>query len=265
MEKVSLVGGFIRWMLHLGVLFLLCFGVASHAETAAVASSPPVGSPPVMSSVDPYEPFNRVMFRFNDILDRVVLKPVARTYVKIIPSPIVTGVRNFFSNVDNLPTIPNDILQGNFYQGVRDTWRLVINSTVGILGFFDPASRIGLGPNVEDFGLTLAQWGYRNSGYLVVPFLGPSTTRDLIGFPVDYYLFSIYPHIHPERTRYAIFGLGVVSRRAELLSYQNVMQQASLDRYVFMRDAWMQHRAWRIARNHELGDPYLEKESTGKP
>lgn len=231
---------------------------ASSASAPASTAPAPDASEPAVESPDPYESFNRVMFRFNDFFDRVFLKPLATLYIDIVPRPLVTGIRNFFSNVDTVPTIPNDVLQGNFYQGIRDTWRLLINTTVGLLGFFDPASHIGLGPNKEDFGLTLAQWGYRKSGYLVIPFLGPTTTRDLIGFPVDYYFFSIYPYINPARTRYEIYGLGILSRRAELLSYQNVMDQAAIDRYVFVRDAWMQRRTWLINRNKELGDPYID-------
>jgi len=235
---------------------------AAASSSAAAAVPAPTTATQLISAgepVDPYEPFNRVMFRFNDTVDKVLLKPLATLYLAIVPKPAVTGIRNFFSNVDTLPTIPNDILQGNFYQGIRDTWRLLINTTVGLLGFFDPATHIGLGPNKEDFGLTLAQWGYHHSGYLVIPFLGPTTTRDLIGFPIDYYFFSIYPHINPTRTRYELYGLGVLSRRAELLSYENVMEQAAIDRYVFMRDAWMQRRAWLINRNKELGNPYIDK------
>lgn len=249
----------------LGLLLLVGMMLWTTAGHAALSTPPPEAltaeqaSLPAEDQQDHWERFNRVMFRFNDTLDRVILKPLATLYNAIVPKPLVRGIRNFFANVDNLPTIPNDVLQGNFYQAIRDTWRLGINTTVGILGFFDPASHIGLGPNREDFGLTLAQWGYRHSGYLVVPFLGPTTVRDLIGFPVDYYVFSIYPWINPPSTRYALYGLGLLSRRAELLTYQNVMQQAALDRYIFVRNAYMQHRAWLIERNHELANPYLDE------
>ncbi len=208
---------------------------------------------------DPYEGFNRIMYHFNDFLDRAILKPIATFYNNIVPKPLNKGIKNFFSNIDTIPTVANDVLQGNFYQATSDGWRLVINSTIGIVGFFDPATSMGLEPNKEDFGLTLAQWGYTNSSYLVLPFFGPSTPRDTIGLPVDYYAFSIYPHIHPLRDRYALYGLGIVARRADLLSFQNVMEQAAVDKYVFLRDAYLQRRAYLIQRNKELGDPYLEK------
>lgn len=209
---------------------------------------------------DPYEKFNRVIFSFNDTLDKYILKPIATLYVDIVPHPLVKGVRNFFLNIDTIPTVANDLLQINFYQATRDTWRLMINSTVGLLGFFDIATHIGLIPNREDFGLTLARWGYEHSNYLVLPFLGPSTPRDAIGIPVDYYVFSVYPHIDPESARYELYGLGFISRRAELLKFENIMQQAAVDRYIFVREAYMQRRAWLIGRNKELGDPYLESD-----
>ncbi|MDX1901819.1 MAG: VacJ family lipoprotein [Gammaproteobacteria bacterium] len=209
--------------------------------------------------VDPYEKFNRVVFRFNDTLDRLILKPTAILYNKIIPKPIVKGIRNFFFNIDTIPTVVNDVLQLNIYQATRDTWRLGINTTIGLLGFFDFANDMGLAPNSEDFGLTLAHWGYTHSNYLVIPFFGPGTTRDVIGWPIDYYLFSVYPHIKTPQ-RYELYAASVVSWRAGLLRFQDVMQQAAIDRYVFVREAYMQHRAFLIQRNKELGDPYLEHE-----
>src|SRR5437899_4061566 len=112
---------------------------------------------------DPYEPFNRVMYDFNDFLDHAVLKPVSQFYNKLIPKPISKGIKNIYNNIDTIPTVFNDVLQGNFYQSGSDAWRLVLNSTVGIVGFFDVATDMGLEPNKEDFGLTLAQWGYKNS------------------------------------------------------------------------------------------------------
>ena len=214
---------------------------------------------------DPYEPFNRVVYHFNDFLDKLILKPVATLYTKIVPKPLAKGISNVFANIDTVPTVANDVLQANFYQATSDFWRLAINSSVGILGFFDVAKDIGLEPNKEDFGLTLARWGYTNSNYLVLPFFGPSTLRDGLGIPVDYYGFSIYPYITPIKDRYIIYGVGVVARRADLLRFQNVFDQASLDKYVFMRDAYMQRRNYLIQRNKELGDPYLEKNEKNNP
>lgn len=207
---------------------------------------------------DPYEPFNRAMFKFNDFLDRYFIKPVATLYNQIIPKPLAKGFSNFFSNIDMVPTIVNDVLQGNFYQATSDTWRFAINSTIGIAGFFDVASRIGLEPNSEDFGLTLAQWGYKNSSYLVLPFIGSTTFRDGIGFPVTYYM-SIYPYIKSDDWRYGLYLGSILVRRADLLHYESFMQQIAVDKYVFVRDAYMQHRNYLIERNKQLGNPYLAK------
>lgn len=201
---------------------------------------------------DPYEHFNRAMFCFNDQVDRFILRPIATVYNVFLPHPVTKALSNFFSNIDNVPTIINDVLQFNFYQAICDSWRLYFNSTIGILGFFDVASHMGLPPNCEDFGLTLARWGYVNSNYLVLPFIGPTTIRDGIAWPINYEFMTIYPYIHPLRTRYILFGTSVIVKRADLLRYDNVFQQAALDKYVFIRNAYMQRRAFLIERNQQL-------------
>ena len=150
---------------------------------------------------DPYEPFNRVMYKFNDTLDRFVSEgPVATLYNKIMPKPLATGLTNFYNNVDTIPTIINDILQGNYHQMASDTWRFAINTTIGIGGLVDVASRLGLDPHLEDFGLTLAHWGHKNSNYLVLPFVGPTTVRDGIALPINYYTMTPYPLIYPKKS-----------------------------------------------------------------
>jgi phospholipid-binding lipoprotein MlaA len=218
---------------------------------------PPDDSVQPIDSSDPLGGLNHVTYQFNDFLYKAILKPTDILYNKILPGPLRQGVTNFFNNIDNLPTIVNDLLQTNFYQALSDTWRLFINTTIGIFGLFDVASRIGLEQNHEDFGLTLAYWGYKDSTYLIVPFFGPGTVRDIIGWPVDYFFFSIYPHIRDTKVRYSIYGLGVVSRSASLLQYQEVFEEAAVDKYGFMRSAYLQHRRYQIERNKELGDPYI--------
>jgi phospholipid-binding lipoprotein MlaA len=209
---------------------------------------------------DPYERFNRLIFAFNEVVDNGILQPLAKLYNKIIPKPLNKGIGNFYNNIDTIPTVLNDVLQGNIYQATNDAWRLAINSTVGILGFFDVGAEIGLEPNnTQDFGLTMAQWGYKNSNYLVLPFLGPTTIRDGIGFLINYQYLTIYPYIYPVNERYRLYLLGIVERRANLLHFQGVMDEAALDKYVFMRDAFMQRRNYLIERNKELGDPYMNK------
>ncbi len=226
--------------------------VSPGGEVSKASSPSDLSQAPVEAS-DPLANYNRVVFHFNDTLDRMILKPVATLYNKIIPRPLHKGITNFFSNIDNFPTIVNDLLQIKIYHAVSDSWRLFINSTFGIVGLFDIGSRIGLKPHHEDFGLTLAHWGYKQSNYFEVPFFGPSTIRDAMGWPVDYFLFSVYPHIPNTVVRYSIYGLGVVDRRSNFLQYQDVFEQVAVDRYIFMRNAYLQHRNYQIEENAKSG------------
>lgn len=202
---------------------------------------------------DPYQGFNRAMYSFNDKFDIYFLKPIAILYNAIIPKPLNQGIHNFFSNINNVPTIINDVLQAHFFQASSDFWRLGINTTIGIGGLFDVASRLGLEPYTNDFGLTLATWGYKNSNYLVLPFFGPNTIRDGIEIPVDYYAFSIYPGIHSKPVRYGLVSLSIVDRRAQLLKYQSLLEEVSIDPYAFQRNAYMQRRQCQIEENDRLG------------
>jgi phospholipid-binding lipoprotein MlaA len=209
---------------------------------------------------DPYEKFNRVMFGFNDMLDRFVIRPAARLYNKIIPLPLNRGIDHVFENFYTLRSALNDAAQYNFYQAVSDSWRFALNSTIGIGGFFDVANEIGLPPNTEDFGLTLAQWGYTQSDYLVLPFFGALTIRDAIGLPVDYYT-SFYPYFHPWTTQLAIKSVDVVDKRAQLLRFQEAYETATLDKYVFIRSAYMQRRQYLIDQNTQPDNPYTVEET----
>ncbi len=202
---------------------------------------------------DPLEKINRPIFAFNDGLDHLIVKPVAQFYNKIMPKPLNEGIHNFFNNLGEITTIANDILQLNFYQTTNDTWRFLVNSTVGIGGLFDVASRIGLKYYANDFGLTLAKYGWKNSTYVVLPFFGPNTFRDTIELPVDYFAFSIYPYVQPDSTRYQLYALGIVDRRAQLLQFQSVLEEVAIDKYVFMRNAYMQRRNYQIKENQNLG------------
>lgn len=210
---------------------------------------------------DPLERFNRGMFQFNDLVDVYIAKPVATFYNIIMPKPLNQGIHNFFNNMGELPTIANDILQFNLYQALNDAWRFTINTTLGIAGFFDIASRIGLPYYANDFGLTLAIWGYKDSTYIVIPFWGPRTVRDgIIGLPVDYFAFSAYPYIHPQSTRYGIYALSVLDARAQLLQFQPVFEEVAVDKYVFMRNAYMQRRAFQIKEAEKSGSKQSSEE-----
>lgn len=259
---------FMKKVVQCFILFFCFSGQFCYAQDINLTGPSDQQAPVEQSAVeDPYEKFNRVMFAFNDKLDTYLLKPVATFYNTIMPKPLNQGVHNFFLNIGNLPTIANDLLQFNFYQMANDVWRLGVNTTAGIGGIFDVAGRIGLKPYANDFGLTLATWGFDQSNYLVLPFFGPNTVRDAIGIPVDYYVFSIYPRIKSNKARYAIYGLGVIDRRAQLLQFQSVMEEASLDKYVFIRNAYLQRRAYLIDQNQHLSfasrgwTPYREVEA----
>lgn len=209
--------------------------------------------PALDTSKDPSENFNRAMFTFNEKLDMYIMKPVGTLYNKVMPKPLNKGIHNFFNNINEVPTIANDLLQVNIYQMTNDLWRLGVNTTVGIGGLFDIATRIKLDRYENDFGLTMAAYGYDDSSYLVLPFWGSNTWRDAIGLPVDYFAFSVYPYVQPTSARYELYGLGVVDRRAQALQYQDIMEEAAIDKYVFMRDAYLQRRAHQIYENQHLG------------
>lgn len=191
---------------------------------------------------DPFEKFNRVVFKFNDTADRAVLKPLAKAYVNVVPAPLRKGVRNFFSNAFEPTVVVNDFLQGKPHQGFKDAWRFVINSTVGIVGLFDIATKIGLEKNNEDFGQTFAKWGVADGPYLVLPFLGPSNVRDSIGL-IPYYKYT-YPihYVDNSEIRWGIVGLEAIDLRANLLDSEKILMQAALDRYIFIREAYKQRR-----------------------
>ncbi len=202
---------------------------------------------------DPLETFNRHTFLFNDALDRNILQPIARFYNKIMPKPLNQGVHNFFLNLNTFSTIIDDFLQFNFYQMTNDMWRMGINSTIGIGGLFDIATRMNLKYYENDFGMTLHTWGWRNSNYLVLPFYGSYTVRDGFSLPFDFFLFSAYQFIEPPKLRYGLYALSVVDWRASTMKYNDLMDAAALDKYVFVRNAYLQRRAYQLDENEHLG------------
>ena len=191
---------------------------------------------------DPIEGFNRMVFNFNEGMDRVIFKPVAQGYRKVVPGPVDKGVSNFFGNLDDVITTVNDLLQGKFRQGGSDAMRVLVNSTVGLLGLFDVASGMGFEKNNEDFGQTLGYWGVSTGPYLMLPILGPSTARDLTGRIVDSAAFDPIYYIDHVRTRNQLIALKAVDKRADLLGASSVMDQAALDRYGFLKESYLQQR-----------------------
>lgn len=190
---------------------------------------------------DPLEPLNRGVYAFNDALDNVVMKPLATGYQAVLPQFVRTGVTNFFSNLDDVTVIVNGILQLKIPQALSDTGRLLINSTIGVLGLFDVATHFGLEKHNEDFGQTLGYWGIGNGPYLVLPFVGPSSFRDGVGRWVDWKTDPVRWEDHI-RTRNQFLGLRIVNNRANLLDSEKVLDAAAIDRYAFLRDAYLQRR-----------------------
>ena len=198
---------------------------------------------------DPWEGFNRSVFAFNETLDRAVLKPVARGYRAVTPQPVETGVSNFFSNLGEIRTTLNSLLQGKPANAGRSTSRFLINSTVGIAGLWDFATHMGITAEQEDFGQTLGSWGVGEGPYLVLPLLGPSTVRDTSGLPLDMVTYPLY-YVEEDKVRYGLTGLRIVDARAALLDQEELIRG---DRYVFIRDAYLQRRRFEVS-DGELGD-----------
>ncbi|MCW8925726.1 MAG: VacJ family lipoprotein [Xanthomonadales bacterium] len=214
---------------------------------------------------DPWEGFNRKVYAFNDRLDKVV-RPVSVGYDKIMPDPVQRGVGNFFRNLDSPVTIVNQLLQGKFKQSGVSLGRFLLNSTVGLLGFFDVASKAGIPYYNEDLGQTLAKWGYKDSRYLVLPILGPSTFRDGTGRLADSYYHPVGRAIHG-REEWGYWIVRGIDQRARFLEQDSELEQA-FDPYVLLRDVWLQNRQYELYD----GDPpmadydlYLEDYSEEQP
>ena len=190
---------------------------------------------------DPLEPLNRSIYTFNDGLDTMVLKPVAVIYGGVTPQFLRTGISNVFSNVNDVIVALNNLLQGKFNDGLSDVARVMVNSTVGLLGFFDVATHAGLEKHNEDFGQTLGVWGLGDGPYLVLPFFGPRNLRDTAGLLGDY-KFDAVSYIDPVSDRNVMYGLRLVSRRESLLGASRVLSVAALDEYAFVREAYLQQR-----------------------
>ncbi len=191
---------------------------------------------------DPWEGMNRRIHAFNDAFDRHLLKPVAEGYKAVTPDPVERSVTNFFSNLDDLTVVLNDLLQGKLGQAAMDFSRFTWNTTVGIGGLFDVASHMDLPKHDEDFGQTLGVWGFEPGPYVVLPFLGPSTLRDTASLPVDWYSDALWLGIDDEPTYWGAYALRTVDTRAGLLRASRIMDQAALDPYAFLRDAYLQQR-----------------------
>jgi len=190
---------------------------------------------------DPYEGFNRSMFAVNEAVDKYAAKPVAQVYDKAVPLSVKAGVGNFFGNASDFWVGVNSALQGKFADAGTDIGRLLVNSTIGIFGLFDVASELGLERHDEDFGQTLAVWGLDDGGYLFWPIIGPRTARDTAGWAVDSYVDPALG-MRPIAIRNSLAALRFVDIRASLLPSDTVVEEAALDKYAYIRDAYLQRR-----------------------
>jgi phospholipid-binding lipoprotein MlaA len=197
-------------------------------------------APHAKNPADPFEGFNRGVYQFNDTVDKAIAKPVAQGYNKVMPDLGKTMVTNFFSNLNDVVVTANDLLQFKFIQALSDGMRVLVNSTVGVGGLIDVAS-MHLEKHNEDFGQTLGYWGIGSGPYLMLPILGPSSFRDGIGDLGDSQISPV-SNTYPIRTRNQMYLTRGINRRADLLSDENVMDGAIIDRYSFIRDAYLQRR-----------------------
>ena len=192
------------------------------------------------SKNDPLEPMNRAIFQFNEVVDDNIFEPVAKTYKYITPDPVETGVSNFFSNIGEVSTIANDVFQFKFKQAGYDFLRFSINTTIGVLGIFDVATSVGLKKNNEDFGQTLGYWGIPQGPYLVLPFFGASTFRDAPGLYADMQISPINQLDNEEEL--TLNALNAISTRARLLRATKILDTAAKDKYIFIRESYLQKR-----------------------
>ena len=207
---------------------------------AAAAFLAGCASPSTRTPGDPLEPMNRVVFKVNDTIDRTVAVPIAKGYQKVTPHPLRTAISNFFSNLGDLNTFANDLLQLKITDATEDLIRFAMNTTFGIGGLIDFATPARLPKHHQDFGLTLGRWGIPSGPYLVLPLFGPSSFRDGVGLAVD---TRFSPMIYaPTDAKRPLYVVQFVSARSDMLGATNILEQAALDKYSFVRDAYTQQR-----------------------
>jgi len=191
---------------------------------------------------DPYESFNRGVFKVNDVIDKALIRPVAKGYKAVVPLPLRGGVGNFFANLTDVPSALNALLQGKFKLAANGSGRFLVNSTLGIFGVFDVASHVGLERQVEDFGQTLGYWGLGSGPYLVLPIVGPSSFRDAGGLIVDVATNPATWVGSEGFVSWGLVGTRIVHDRSNLFDAERILNEAALDKYSFLRDAYLQRR-----------------------
>ena len=227
-----------RWTVRLAPLFV-CAGVAMMPFAANAATED-----------DPWEGSNRVVFKFNDTLDTYALKPIAQGYQFITPQFLEDGIHNMYRNVGDVRNLANNVLQVKPHAAGVDTARLLMNTIVGVGGFFDVGTKMGLQRNDEDFGQTLGYWGLNSGPYLVLPLLGPSTVRDALGIYPDSYA-EPYRYMHDVSARNTVAGMKIIDARANLLSAEKLITG---DKYIFIRNAYLQSREFKVKDGQVVDD-----------
>lgn len=227
-----------RWTVRLAPLFV-CAGVAMMPFAANAATED-----------DPWEGFNRVVFKFNDTLDTYALKPIAQGYQFITPQFLEDGIHNMYRNVGDVRNLANNVLQVKPHAVGVDTARLLMNTIIGVGGFFDVGTKMGLQRNDEDFGQTLGYWGLSSGPYLVLPLLGPSTVRDALGIYPDSYA-EPYRYMHDVSARNTVAGMKIIDARANLLSAEKLITG---DKYIFIRNAYLQSREFKVKDGQVVDD-----------
>ena len=215
---------------------LVCMAIATLSGCASLSSQ---------QENDPFESVNRGVYLFNEKADEYVLEPVAKGYQAVTPDVVDTGVTNFFSNIDDVVVVVNDVLQLKFNQALSDLGRVVVNSTIGVLGFMDVATDMGMPKHHEDFGQTLGVYGVGTGPYVVLPLLGPSTLRDTLGLFADSFVDPV-AQINDSDVMWSAIVLEGVDLRADLISSKKILDQASLDPYEFLRGGYFQRREYLV-------------------
>ena len=213
---------------------------------------------------DPFESFNRNVFQFNETVDKAVVKPVAKGYNTVVPQAAKMMLSSFFSNLNDVVVTVNDLLQFKLVNALSDTGRVVVNTTFGVFGVADVATAIGLKKHNEDFGQTLGYWGIGSGPYLVLPLFGPSSVRDSVGLYADT-LTSPMQQVKNVETRNEAYVTNFTGKRAALLTDETTLDEAAIDRYSFIRDAYLQHRQSLVYDGNPPREKYDDEDSDSKP
>ena len=203
---------------------------------------------------DPFEDLNRDIFIFNEKLDEKILKPAAIAYRKVTPQFARSGVTNFFNNLEEIDTTINQVLQGEFKYAFNDAGRFVINTTIGLFGLIDVASKMGLERHEEDFGQTLGVWGFDSGPYIMIPFLGPSNPRDLLSRPISSFLSGTFA-MEDDDVKITLVGIDALETRERLLDAETLIIG---DKYIFVKDAYVQSREYEIKNGSTEDDEFLD-------